>query len=51
MASKTSIRDLLYLLARILGDINAILKGKSGKRFIRRQAGKIVGKGMRKLLK
>ena len=44
MASKTSIRDLLYLLARILGDINAIMKGKSGKRIIRRQAGKIAGK-------
>jgi len=51
MASKTNKRGFLYLLARILGDINAIMKGKSGKRIIRRQAGKIAGKGMRKLLK
>jgi len=51
VTGKTSNRGFLYLLARILGDINAILKGKSGKRIIRRQAGKIAGRGMRKLLK
>ena len=43
------IRPLLYFLARLLGDINAIQKGKVGKRIQRRIVGKVVGKAMRRL--
>lgn len=44
-------RKLLYKLARILGDIGAVQKGRVGKRLLRRQAGKLTGRGMRKLFK
>ena len=29
-------RDLLYLIARLLGDVNAVQKGKVSKRLLRR---------------
>ncbi len=44
-------RSFLYKLARILGDINAVKKGRVGKRVARRAAGRAAGKGMRKLFK
>lgn len=44
-------RGLLYWLARLLGDVNAVKKGKVGRRVGRRAAGKAAGKGMRKLFK
>lgn len=44
-------RGLLYFLARILGDVNAVKKGKVGRRIGRRAAGKITGRGMGKLFK
>jgi len=44
-------RGFLYSLAKFLGDIQAVRKGKVGKRIIRRGAGKITGKGFRKLFK
>lgn len=44
-------RGFLYLLARILGDINAVQKGTVGKRIARRAAGKATGKVLRKLIK
>ena len=47
--SKT--RSFLYWLARILGDVNAVKKGKVGKRIARRAAGKIAGRGMRGLFR
>lgn len=37
-------RSLLYLLARILGDLNAIKKGKVGRRVARRAGGKLTGR-------
>jgi hypothetical protein len=40
------IRTLLYSLAKILGDINAIKGGTIGKRIVRRTAGKIIGRQM-----
>ena len=43
MGSINKTRGLLYLLARILGDINAIQKGKAGKRIAGRMVGKITG--------
>ncbi|MBB6449615.1 hypothetical protein HNR44_001564 [Geomicrobium halophilum] len=44
-------RSFLYQLAKILGDINAIKKGKVGRRIGRRIAGKATGKGLGKLFK
>ena len=44
-------RGLLYWLARLLGDLNAIGKGKVGRRVARRAAGKITGKWLSKLFK
>lgn len=44
-------RGFLYLLARILGDVNAVSKGKVGKRIARRAAGKLTGRGLGKLFK
>ena len=45
------IRKVLYLFARILGDINAVQKGKVGKRIARRTAGKVTGKMLGRLFK
>ena len=44
-------RRLLYTLAKLMGDYNAVKKGKVGKRAGRRAAGKVTGKAMRKLFK
>ncbi|WP_193550808.1 hypothetical protein [Salicibibacter kimchii] len=46
-----SFRSFLYKFARILGDVNAVKKGKVGKRVGRRVAGRATGKTMRKLFK
>lgn len=43
-------RGFLYSLARFLGDVNAIEKGRIGKRIVRRVIGRLIGrKIMRKL--
>jgi len=34
-----------------MGDVNAVQKGKVGKRVVRRTAGKVTGKTLRKLIK
>lgn len=44
--SKT--RSLLYGLAKLLGDINAVQKGKVGQRIVRRQEGKFSSRAMSK---
>jgi len=44
-------RGFLYILARILGDVNAVKKGKAGRRVGRRAAGKVTGRGLGKLFK
>jgi len=44
-------RGFLYTLARLLGDINAVKKGKVGKRVARRAAGKATGRTFGKLFK
>lgn len=44
-------RQLLYFIAKILGDISAVQKGKVGKRIGRRVAGKVAGRGLRGLFK
>ncbi len=47
--SINKIRNFLYTIARILGDINAVKKGKIGQRIARRGAGKITGRLLNKL--
>jgi len=44
-------RGFLYILSRILGDMNAVKKGKAGRRVGRRAAGKVTGRGLGKLFK
>ena len=39
-----NIRSMLYLLARLMGDWNAIKRGRVGKRIGRRLAGKVSGR-------
>jgi len=45
------LRSLLYGLAKLMGDVNAVKKGKVEKRIARRLAGKATGKGLGKLFK
>jgi hypothetical protein len=44
-------RSLLYKLARILGDVNAVKKGTVGRRVARRAAGKLTGRGLGRLFR
>jgi len=44
-------KSLLYKLLRISNDVNAIKRGKIGRRILRRIAGKSTGKLFRKLFK
>ncbi len=46
-----SIRKILYWISKTLGDINAVSKGKAGKRVARRATGKATGKAFKKILK
>ena len=41
----------MYTLAKLMGDYNAVKKGKVGKRVGRRVAGRATGKSMQKLFK
>lgn len=45
------IRSLLYWLARLLGDVNAVRRGRIGQRIVRRVAGKAASRAMRKTLR
>lgn len=44
------LRSALYTIARLMGDANAVKKGKVGKRVARRAAGKVTGRGLGKAL-
>lgn len=44
-----SIRNILYSIARLLGDVNAIQKGKIGQRIVRRTTGRMTGKMLQKI--
>ena len=46
-----STRGWLYLMAKLMGDVNAITKGKAGKRVGRRAAGRVSGRFLSKLFK
>ena len=46
------LRNALYKVAtRIMGDVNAVKRGKVGKRVARRAAGKATSRTLRKLIK
>ena len=45
------LKNLIYQLLKVSNDINAVQKGKVGRRVGRRVAGKATGKAMRKLFK
>ena len=45
------LRSALYTLARVLGDANAVKKGKVGRRVARRAASKVTGRGLGKIFK
>lgn len=49
--SINKVRRTLYTVARILGDVNAVKKGRVGKRIARRAAGKATGRALRNLFK
>lgn len=44
-------RGFLYWLARFLGDVNAVRRGRIGRRIARRAAGKATGRGLGRLFK
>lgn len=44
-------RSLLYLLARLLGDLNAVRRGRIGRRIGRRLAGKASGRLLGRLFR
>lgn len=44
-------RGILYMLARLLGDVNAVKRGRVGRRVARRAAGKATGRGLGKLFR
>lgn len=44
-------RGFLYKLARIMGDVNAVKRGRVGRRVARRAAGRTTGKALRRLFK
>ena len=46
-----ALRGFLYAFARLLGDVNAVKKGRVGRRAGRRVAGKATGRAMRKLFR
>ncbi|SDL91351.1 hypothetical protein [Sediminibacillus halophilus] len=45
------LKSNIYKILRIWNDIDAVRKGRVGKRISRRAAGKSAGKAIRKLLK
>lgn len=47
----SALRSLLYALARLLGDVNAVRRGTVGKRIARRIAGKATGRTLGRLFK
>lgn len=44
-------RGVLYQLARLLGDVQAVRRGSIGRRVGRRVAGKVTGRGLGKLFR
>jgi hypothetical protein len=44
-------RSFLYALARLLGDVNAVKRGRVGRRVGRRIAGRATGRGLGRLFR
>jgi hypothetical protein len=44
-------RGWLYRLARLMGDVQAVQRGRVGQRIGRRAAGRATGRAMRRLLR
>lgn len=44
-------RSFLYFIAKLMGDFNAVKKGKIGQRIGRRAAGKVTGRLFGKIFK
>jgi len=49
--SISAVRSILYLIARLLGDVSAVQRGRVGQRLARRAAGKVVGRIFRVIFK
>jgi len=49
MTKISKIRSTLYKTSRVLGDVDAVKKGKVGKRVKNRVLGKLAGKLLKKL--
>ena len=45
------VRNWLYFLARLLGDLGAIQRGRIGERLARRAAGKLTGRLLGRIFK
>ena len=46
-----STRRTLYLIARLLGDVNAVQKGRVGRRVARRLTGRATGRALGRLFR
>jgi hypothetical protein len=46
-----SLRSFLYLLAKLLGDYNAVRNGTGGRRVARRLAGKVTGRALGRIFR
>ncbi len=46
-----ALRSFLYMFARLLGDANAVKRGRVGRRIGRRVAGKATGRGLGRLFR
>lgn len=49
--SINQIRNMLYKVSRILGDINAVQKGKIGQRIARRATGRLTNNLINKIFR
>jgi len=46
-----ALRSLLYLIARLIGDVSAVRRGRVGRRIGRRIAGKFTGRWLGRLFR
>ena len=51
VSSLNGFRSFLYWLARLLGDVSAVQRGRIGRRIGRRIGGKATGRGLGRLFK
>ena len=47
----SSFRSMLYALARLMGDYQAVKKGRVGRRVVGCAAGKLTGRGLGRLFR